>query len=302
MGRKNDLVILYSGGADSRLMLEFCRAIGKNPLCLMIDYSQLHSEELEKAKNQLQNLNVDYQVVKLQGLNLDSGLTGDGVRGRFGEHVSEWHVPGRNTMFSSIAFSVAENLAIEEIWLGADYSDVMNDFVDCKQEFIERLNHLFEISGSYPIRVRAPLLGMDKETILIMLKSYGINLDQIYSGYGHLQEENNYDYEERPTGGLKPKGKGSRITKEELEDHLQKIKMLYTEYIHLPTIIPSYQGPLFTDRYRLEGLDPLENGYGIVYVLNDDARITCQEDLEQYKYIVEIVDLEEVREKFGGKY
>lgn len=179
-----DLLILYSGGADSRLMLEFAKLLNKKPYCLLIDYDQKHIEELNFAKNQLKELNVDYQIVKVNGLGLDSALTGNEISGRFGDNISIYHVPGRNTMFSGIAFSVAENLGIEEIWLGADYSDVQNEFVDCKMEYINKVNELFQISGSYPISFNAPLIGFTKENILIILNSLGVKDEDLFSGYG----------------------------------------------------------------------------------------------------------------------
>ena len=37
-----DLVILFSGGADSTLLLKIAEKINRKPLALMIDYNQLH--------------------------------------------------------------------------------------------------------------------------------------------------------------------------------------------------------------------------------------------------------------------
>ena len=41
-----DLVILFSGGADSVLMLEMALELEMSPFCVLIDYEQLHIEEL----------------------------------------------------------------------------------------------------------------------------------------------------------------------------------------------------------------------------------------------------------------
>ena len=184
-----DLVLLYSGGADSRLMLEFARYSNKNPYCLLINYNQLHSEELDFAKNQLSKLNVPYQEVSISGLQINSGLTGNGEKGRFGDEseVSSWHVPGRNTMFASVALSVAENLGIDEVWLGADHSDLVNGFLDCTQEFVNEVDTLYGVAASFPIRFRAPLLGIDKDIIKTLLKSFGVNEGEVFSGYGDLE-------------------------------------------------------------------------------------------------------------------
>ncbi len=49
----SDIVMLYSGGADSMLMLKLAQMARKIPYCVLIDYGQKHIKELEYAKNQL---------------------------------------------------------------------------------------------------------------------------------------------------------------------------------------------------------------------------------------------------------
>ena len=49
-----DLVILYSGGADSRLMLSWALQLGRHPYCVLIDYQQKHIKELSYAVEQLE--------------------------------------------------------------------------------------------------------------------------------------------------------------------------------------------------------------------------------------------------------
>lgn len=180
-----DVVILFSGGADSLLMLETALDAGLNPCCVLIDYEQLHKEELDVAAAVLFKRKISHQTVKLHGLNLDSGLTGDGNKGRF-ENVHEMHVPSRNLMFVGIAASVAENLGCDTIWYGADLSDFVNQFPDCMQHWVASMNMLLQINGPKPIKLEAPLLGMTKETILKMLERKGYTEDQFFSGYGDL--------------------------------------------------------------------------------------------------------------------
>jgi 7-cyano-7-deazaguanine synthase len=180
-----DLVILYSGGADSRVMLELCNEFDLKPYCLMIDYGQLHLEELKFAKSHLEKALIDHQTVKISGLNVDSGLTGDGVKNDTGE-VHEMHVPGRNTMFLSVAYSIAESKGIDTIWLGSDWDDRLNLFPDCYQEYIVAMNEAFKLAGPKPIKIEAPLSGLSKVNIIKMLKKRGVEDHEIFSGYGDL--------------------------------------------------------------------------------------------------------------------
>ena len=147
-----DLVILYSGGADSRLMLEFAGSLNMNPFCVLIDYEQLHIKELELAQKLLDSYNIPYRIVKIHGLGVDSGLTGSFEKND-SEQVHEMYVPGRNTIFISIAFSIAENLDIDTIWIGSDWSDRLNLFPDCYQEYIVQLNEFLKYAGPKNIKV-----------------------------------------------------------------------------------------------------------------------------------------------------
>jgi len=175
--------MLYSGGADSALMLRLAQMSGRTPHCILIDYGQKHIEELKYARKQLNDLEIDYQTITIKGLNVDSGLTGELTESRW-DNVHEMNVPGRNTIFIGLAISVAENKGIDEVWYGPDYSDRIHLFPDCYQEYVVKINKVLEISGVKPIKLVAPLLGMSKELILEMLdKFWDIKADQLHSGY-----------------------------------------------------------------------------------------------------------------------
>jgi len=180
-----DVVVLFSGGADSVLMLEMANAFGKIPYCVLIDYEQLHIDELRYAKNYLRENDTPFRIVKLHDLRVQSGLTGRGEKGRF-DGVHEMHVPSRNLMFVGIAASIAEDMGIDLIWYGADYSDYVNKFPDCMQSWFGAMNDVLGINGPYPITLEAPLAGLSKKTIMDMLESKGITDEQIFSGYGDL--------------------------------------------------------------------------------------------------------------------
>lgn len=182
---KPDLVILFSGGADSILLALMAEDLGKHPLFVLIDYQQLHREELEVAQRYLKKECLPYRIIMLHNLGITSGLTGDGTKGRF-DGVHSMHVPSRNLMFISIAASIAEDMGIDTIWHGADFSDYLNQFPDCKQEWFGRVNKVLEVNGPKPIKLEAPLLGLTKENILTLLKGSNINMKEIFSGYGNL--------------------------------------------------------------------------------------------------------------------
>lgn len=178
-----DLVILYSGGSDSLLMVNLALDLGKKPLCVLIDYGQVHIKELDFAKDQLNKLRVEWIVIQVKNPTINSGLTGDCVA-NISEEVHEMHVPGRNTIFLSLAFSIAENEGIDTIWIGCDWSDRVGLFMDCYQEYLVKINELFKLAGPKEIKVEAPLLGWSKEMVLDYLeKQHSLIEEDFFSGY-----------------------------------------------------------------------------------------------------------------------
>jgi 7-cyano-7-deazaguanine synthase len=180
--KQHDVVLLYSGGADSRLLLELALTLERMPYCLLIDYGQKHIRELDFAVKHLKDRRIDYQIVKISNLNLNSGLTGNLIEGQY-SNVSPVNVPARNTMLISIAYAIAENKNIDEIWYGADYSDRENLFPDCYQEYVYAMNELLKVAPVKPIRLVAPLLGWTKEMVIDYLELTGVELSDVYSGY-----------------------------------------------------------------------------------------------------------------------
>ncbi len=176
---KPNLLILFSGGADSVLMLEKALEQDYRPYCVLVDYDQNHKIELEFAKRYLNEKSVPSQIVKLYGLGLHSGLT-TGEKDLY-EGVHEMYVPSRNLMFVSIAASIAENMKIDTIWYGADYSD--SEFPDCRRDWIEQVNEVLEINGSFGIVLEAPLTWLTKEQVVMELEQRGINMGKVFSGY-----------------------------------------------------------------------------------------------------------------------
>ena len=181
-----DLILLYSGGADSTLLLKLAHSMNRKVFALMIDYGQLHSEELTFATKYCKDRKIPYQIVSIVNYNVNSALTGSGEKALY-EGVDIHNVPARNTIFLSLAYGIAESKGITEIWFGANWEDYEHLFPDCYQEYIGRMNKVFEISGVRPIKIYAPLLGMQKYMVQALLKVYGVKDEEIYSGYGEFK-------------------------------------------------------------------------------------------------------------------
>lgn len=174
-------VILYSGGLDSRVLLELAVQAQAEPFCIVFAYGQQHIREIEVAQRTCTKIGVPIKVVNLDLKGIQSKLT-DGSQPY--SNVSEWYVPSRNLIFTAIAASYAESLGRDRIWIGANYEDRVNLFPDCYQEWIVQANVLFRINGSYPIQVEAPLLGFTKPMVQMLARILKIENEEVLSGYG----------------------------------------------------------------------------------------------------------------------
>lgn len=178
---KYDVLLLLSGGLDSAVLLKMAISNDMNPLCVLVDYGQKHIAELEFAGKLCIDHHVDMERISIGNLDVSSKLT-DGNAKYLG--VSEWHVPARNMIFVGLAASIAESQGIPLIWYGANYEDREHLFPDCYQEWVYAMNKVLAINGSMKIRLEAPLLGMEKDTIIKLAQQYEVDIKQIFSGYG----------------------------------------------------------------------------------------------------------------------
>tara|TARA_B100001769_G_scaffold44436_1_gene31249 strand:- start:519 stop:1328 length:810 start_codon:yes stop_codon:yes gene_type:complete len=211
---KKNVVVSLSGGMDSSTLLLRCLSEYNNVTALSFDYGQKHRVELERAQQLvgylLQNgLNVNYQVIKLDGLStlLNSALVTGGAEVPEGhyeqDNMKETVVPNRNKIFASITQAVALSVANEtkentDIALGIHAGDHAI-YPDCRQEFRDEDDAAFRIGNWEAERVGyfTPYLETDKLGILkdgeVLVKQLKINFDEVY-------KRTNTSYKPYPSG------------------------------------------------------------------------------------------------------
>lgn len=176
------LVLLYSGGLDSTVLLHLAQAMGFNVQALLVDYGQKHRRELEAAKRICESRGVPYILSVVDLSSIKSKLTTPDYTKKY-ENVSEWHVPGRNTIFIGLALALAETIGAKRIWIGANFEDRINVFPDCSQEYVYAINQVTAQAASYPIVVEAPLLGFRKASVRQIASFLNVNEEDTHSGY-----------------------------------------------------------------------------------------------------------------------
>ena len=197
-----NVVVSLSGGMDSSTLLLICLSEYDNVTALSFDYGQKHRVELERAQQLVgyllqKGLNVNYQVIKLEGLQnlLNSALVQGGKdvpEGHYEQdNMKETVVPNRNKMFASITQAVALSKANAtkeqvDICLGIHAGDHAI-YPDCRQEFRDADDEAFRIGNWDADRVDyfTPYLDTDKLGILqngeYLCEILEINFDEVYS-------------------------------------------------------------------------------------------------------------------------
>ena len=154
--------------------------------CLTVNYGQRHGVEITRAQQVIAYFNVTSSIVldvDLRAISRSSLTTSTPVpKGRTTEHIGQGipstYVPGRNTIFLSLALSWAESLGATTIFFGANAIDY-SGYPDCRPAFLAAFNELARIgtkqgTEGMPITVHAPLLHLTKEEIILKGAELGV--------------------------------------------------------------------------------------------------------------------------------
>ena len=196
--KKNKIVITLSGGMDSSVLLYKAAEQYKEVHTVTFDYGQRHDRELQAAEKQLVNVKHDFSDVLFTNKLLDvkyikdiadtSSLTNDNidtpdVKDVMGEAQPKSYVPFRNMMFLSILLSYAEKLKADEVWYGAAEADSLAGYWDGSVQFVDKINQICLLNREIDVNVRAPLLEMSKEEIILQGVELGVNFGDTYTCY-----------------------------------------------------------------------------------------------------------------------
>jgi 7-cyano-7-deazaguanine synthase len=140
-------LILFGGGLDSCALVEFYHHL--NPVLLYFRYGQKSEVGEMRA---LHYFSTKYQlttaVIVLDPSTIPaSPLTVLDVVAAKEDHAQNY-IPGRNLLFSSMAFSYAESKGLRPIMLGASPAPPESEFYDAKTEFARTFNRL--VADTYP--------------------------------------------------------------------------------------------------------------------------------------------------------
>ncbi len=186
-------VVLLSGGLDSATVAAQAQADGCEVVALSLFYGQRHDRELDAARAIVAALKIkthqilDVNLSQWGGSSLtDSSQsiptqeTEDGV-------IPSTYVPGRNTVFISIALSLAEAIGASSIYLGINAVDY-SGYPDCRPDYLEAFQKLAALSSKAGIegfapKLIAPLVLDSKVDIVHRALRLGVPIELTWSCY-----------------------------------------------------------------------------------------------------------------------
>jgi len=186
-------IVLLSGGLDSATSAAIALEQGYELIALSFRYGQRHSRELSASIDLVKTLNISEHFILDVNLSLwgGSALTDDQIaiptEGVDPSIIAITYVPGRNTVFISLALSLAEAKDAQAIFLGINAVDY-SGYPDCRPEYLKAFEQLANLSSKVGLegrapRLIAPLLSLSKTDIVKKAIELGIPIEKTWSCY-----------------------------------------------------------------------------------------------------------------------
>ncbi len=187
-------VCLLSGGLDSTVSLYVARSEGFEVIALSIEYGQRHFREISAARALTKALVIPHYFAALSMpwkgsalLDMKLKLPKDREEKSMSSEIPITYVPGRNSVFLSMAMSCAEISNAEAIFIGANVMDY-SGYPDCRPEYLKAVGEAMWLGTKAgvegrKIEIRAPLIELAKKDIVLLGKELGVPFETTWSCY-----------------------------------------------------------------------------------------------------------------------
>ncbi len=188
-------IVLLSGGLDSMVCAGSALKQGYAVVALTIDYQQRHRIELDAARKIAKSLGISQIVLPIDlrsfggsALTSDIAVPKDGTT----EGIPVTYVPARNTVFLSLALSLAEARGSTDIFIGVNALDY-SGYPDCRPAFIERFEQLANVATKagvegHKFTIHAPLLNLTKAEIAREARRLSLDASLSHSCYDPMPD------------------------------------------------------------------------------------------------------------------
>ena len=181
-------VILLSGGLDSAVTLYLAKAKNYELTALIFDYKQRHKKEIDCARKIAKLNNISYHLISCDFSWVKSSLTNKKIKIPLNRNLNKKEIPltyvaGRNIIFLSYAFSLAESIGAKHIFIGAHIQDY-SGYPDCRPRFLKDFETTVNsgMKGDN-IKIISPLMNKSKKAIVKMGVKLGVPFQYTWSCY-----------------------------------------------------------------------------------------------------------------------
>jgi len=176
-------LVIFSGGQDSTTCLGW--ALKKYPEveAITFKYGQKHSIEIQQAKKICDKHGVKQHIIDISffGKIVDSALTSNGDVNKQHPmlvHLPASYVPNRNAMFITIAHALAQKIKADVLITGVCETDY-SGYPDCRLVFVRSIERSLNSGADVSIKIKTPLMRLNKTQIWQLSKDVGIINDVI---------------------------------------------------------------------------------------------------------------------------
>jgi 7-cyano-7-deazaguanine synthase len=183
------IIVVFSGGLDSTVLLGQLRHDGHEVRSLSVNYGQRHHRELAAAADITTALGVEHRVVDLTGLSTllpGLALTTPGLdvpREEYARgNLETTTVPNRNMILLSLAVAWAAHRRDDAVAFAAHAGTTLT-YPDCRPEFAAAMDQAARLADWRPIAVLAPFITWRKADIVRRGQELGAPMERTWSCY-----------------------------------------------------------------------------------------------------------------------
>lgn len=182
-------IVLLSGGMDSTVTAALAKKYNDEVIALNMYYGQRHDVEQACAEAQAKLLGLaDYIEMDLtdlfrymkSALLPASGIEIDDNQPK--NQVGATYVPGRNSIFLSVAAGVADSMGAQYVYYGA-HADDHSGYPDCRPAYYEAMREALRQGTVNGVTLMAPFINHRKSEIVRVGMELGVDFSLTHSCY-----------------------------------------------------------------------------------------------------------------------
>ncbi|MDR0422642.1 MAG: 7-cyano-7-deazaguanine synthase QueC [Proteiniphilum sp.] len=176
--KKQDALLLFSGGQDSTTCLYWAKQQFANLHALCIAYGQRHAQEVENARRIAQTARIPFRLLHADTIPrlapnslTDASLPVDDEIAP-GTYPNTF-VPGRNLLFLTCAATLARAQGIRHLVIGVSEADY-SGYPDCREAFIRSACTTLSLAMDHPFEIHTPLMWRSKKEVWQLADELGV--------------------------------------------------------------------------------------------------------------------------------